>query len=362
MVQWDAGAQQDLLKRWQEEIARHGKRMANAMEVGLRPSENQVGQTPRDLIYRKGKARLYRYRRAAEVVHAVPVLMVPNLGISRPTIFDLQPGNSFIEYMVKQGFDFFLLDWGIFGEEDNGLTVDDCVVGILPIMVKKLLQASGASAVSLLGYCMGAPLSACYVALRPESPVRNLVNMAGPIDFEHAGLFSTWMNERHLDVDKLVDTFGGVPADLIRAGFKLLKPTADLSTYTNLWWNLWNDRYVRSFKALNTWANAYVPIPGCFFKQWVGDFYQGNKLIAGELYLGGRRVDLSQIACSVLAVGAETDYIAPPACVKALIDVVSSRDKEYFELHGGHISLIAGRQASKVAWPAVSGWLGPRSQ
>lgn len=361
MVQWDAGAQQDLLKRWQEEMARQAKRVANAIEMGLRPSVPQVGQTPRDLIYRKGKARLYRYRPATEAVHHVPLLMVPNLGISRPYIFDLQPGNSFIEYMVKQGFDFYLLDWGIFGEEDNGLTVDHCVVGILPIMVKKLLQASKASAVSLLGYCMGGPLSACYVALHPESPVRNLVNMAGPIDFEHAGLFSTWLDKRRLDVNKLVETFGGVPADLIRVGFKLLKPTADLSTYTNLWWNLWNDRYVRSFKALNTWANEYMPIPGCFFKQWVGEFYQGNRLIKGELDLGGRRVDLSTIDCSVLAVGAETDYIAPPACVKALVDVVAGRDKEYLELRGGHISLIAGRQASKVAWPAVSGWLSPRS-
>lgn len=362
MAQWNADAQQEILRRWQEEMTRHTKRVAKAMELGLRPSEPQVGQTPRDLIYRKGKARLYRYRPATETVHPVPLLMVPNLGISRPYIFDLQPGNSFIEHMVKQGFDFYLLDWGVFGEEDNGLTVDHCVVAILPIMVKKLLQASEASAVSLLGYCMGAPLSASYVALHQESPVRNLINMAGPIDFEQAGIFSTLMDKRHFDVEKLVDTFGGVPADFIRAGFKLLKPTADLSTYTNLWWNLWNDHYVESFKALNTWANDYTPIPGCFFKQWVGDFYQGNKLIKGELHLGGRRVDLTNIHCSLLAVGAETDYIAPPACVKALVDVVASQDKEYVELHGGHISLIAGRKASKVAWPEVSGWLGPRSQ
>jgi polyhydroxyalkanoate synthase len=354
--------QSDLLKRWQEEMATQMKRVANAIELGLRPFEPEVGQTPRDLIYRKGKARLYRYRPATETGYPIPVLMVPNLGISRPYIFDLQPGSSFIEYMVKQGFDFFLLDWGLFGDGDDGLSVDDCVVDILPIMVKKLLQCSQAKAVSLLGYCMGGPLSACYLALYPEAPVRNFVNMAGPIDFEKGGLFTIWMDKRHFDVERLVDTFGGMPAHLIRLGFKLLKPTADLSTYTNLWWNLWNDRYVESFKALNKWSNDYVPIPGSFFKQWVEEFYQGNKMIKGELSLGGRRVDLSVIRCSVLAVGAETDYIAPPGSVKALVDVVASEDKEYVELRGGHISLIAGRQAAKVAWPKVSGWLAPRSE
>ena len=355
-------AQQDVLKRWQEEMIRQAKRTAKAKELLLATCDPEVGQTPRDLIYRKGKARLYRYRPTSDAVYPVPVLMVPNLGISRPYIFDLLPGNSFIEYMVKQGFDFYLLDWGIFGDEDDGLTVDECVLRILPVMVKKLLENSQAKEVSLLGYCMGAPLSACYLALHPEAPVRNFVNMAGPIDFEKAGFFTTWMDKRHFDAEKVVGAFGGMPADLIRVGFKLLKPTADLSSYTNLWWNMWNDRYVEGFKALNKWANEYMPIPGCFFKQWVGEFYQGNKMVKGELYFEGRRVDLSNIRCSVLVVGAQTDYIAPAACVKAMVDVVSSRDTEYVDLPGGHISLIAGRQAATVAWPKVRGWLGPRSQ
>ncbi|MGH7352373.1 MAG: alpha/beta fold hydrolase, partial [Candidatus Methylomirabilales bacterium] len=183
-------ARQDVLKQWQEEMIRQAKRTEKAKEMFLAPGEPEVGQTPRDLIYRKGKARLYRYRPTAEAVYPVPVLMVPNLGISRPYIFDLLPGSSFIEYMVKQGFDFYLLDWGIFGDEDDGLTVDECVLRILPVMVKKLLETSQAKEVSLLGYCMGAPLSACYIALHPEAPVRNFVNMAGPIDFEKAGFFT----------------------------------------------------------------------------------------------------------------------------------------------------------------------------
>jgi poly(3-hydroxyalkanoate) synthetase len=97
---------------------------------------------------------------------------------------------------------------------------------------------------------------------------------------------------------------------VIRAGFKLIRPTADTSTYLNLWWNLWDDRYVESFMALNTWAN---------------------------------------------------DYIAPPACVRALMDAVGSTDKEYIELPGGHISLIAGRSALHTCWPRVSSWLAARS-
>jgi polyhydroxyalkanoate synthase len=63
----------------------------------------------------------------------------------------------------------------------------------------------------------------------------------------------------------------------------------------------------------------------------------------------------------VYVVGAREDYIAPPECVRALVGAVSSRDTDYIELPGGHISLIAGRGAAVHCWPKVSGWLGPRS-
>ena len=59
-------------------------------------------------------------------------------------------------------------------------------------------------------------------------------------------------------------------------------------------------------------------------------------------------------------VGAKEDYIAPPGCVRALIDHAGSTDKTYFELPGGHISLIAGRSASVHCWPRVSDWLAER--
>jgi polyhydroxyalkanoate synthase len=354
-----AGVPPDTGRRWQEEIERQVRRTQNLSEMILNPTEPKVGCTPREEIYRTNKSRLYRYQ--SRRTHRTPVLFVPNLGISRPYIFDLLPGGSFVEHMTREGFDFYLLDWGVFGPEDNGLTFEDCVVKILPKMARKVLETSEAESLSILGYCMGAPLSASFVASHPEVPVRNYIDMAGPIDFSQIGLFGLWLDRRYFDVDRFVDTLGAVPADLVKAGFKLLKPTMDLSTNLNLWWNLWNDKYVEGFNALNKWANEYVAFPGEFFRQWVRDFYQDNKLYRGELVFGGRPVRLSSITCPVFMVGAKEDYIAPPACVRALSDAVSSRNKEYIELPGGHISLIAGRGAALHCWPKVSGWLAPRS-
>jgi poly[(R)-3-hydroxyalkanoate] polymerase subunit PhaC len=353
------GLPPEMQERMQEEMRRNFLRMKHFAEMVMTPKEPPVGPTPREEIYRKNKSRLWRY--ASKRTVKTPLLFVPNLGISRPYIFDLMHNGSFIEYMTGQGFDFYLLDWGVFGPEDNSLTVEDAVTKILPRVAKKALESSGAAEMSVLGYCMGAPLSVCFLASQPEFPLKNYVNMAGPIDFAQVGLFGTWLDPRFFDVDRYVDTLGTIPADMVKLGFKLLKPTMDLSTNLNLWWNLWNPEYVSGFNALNKWANEYLPFPGEFFRHWVKDFYQQNKLIKGELTMGGRSVRLERISCPVLAVGAKEDNIAPPNCVKPLISVVSSPDREYVELPGGHISLIAGRGASIHCWPKVASWLAARS-
>lgn len=350
-----SGAGADATARWQEEAWRTVQRMTNFATMVLDPAPPAVGQTPREEVYRRGQARLFRY--ASTRTRPTPVLFVPNLGISRPYVFDLLPGASFIEHMTKEGFDFYLLDWGVFGTDDNDLTVEDCVTRILPRMVRKVLRTSGAGRLAVLGYCMGAPLAACCLAREPDLPVAAFVNMAGPIDFAHAGLFGVWLDRRFFDVDRVVDTLGQMPAEMIKAGFKLLKPTMDLSTGLNLWWNLWNKDYVDGYRALSRWANEYVPMPAEFFREWVKAFYQDNRLLRGGLVYGGRPIRLEAIRCPVLAIGAKEDYIVPPASVRALIDAVGSQEKEYVELPGGHISLIAGRSAPAHCWPRVSGWL-----
>src|SRR5256712_14031200 len=128
----------ETVKRWQEELERGFRRLQTCHGLVTNRVEPRTGQTPRVEVYKRNKSRLYRYESSR--THRIPVLFVPNLGISRPYIFDLLPGGSFVEHMTRQGFDFYMLDWGVFGPEDNGLTLEECVVKILPRMARKVLE------------------------------------------------------------------------------------------------------------------------------------------------------------------------------------------------------------------------------
>jgi len=59
----------------------------------------------------------------------------------------------------------------------------------------------------------------------------------------------------------------------------------------------------------------------------------------------------------VLCIGASKDEIVPSGSARALIDSVGSTDKQFLELEGGHISVIAGRRAKQQVWPALLAWL-----
>jgi polyhydroxyalkanoate synthase len=331
---------------------------APAAEWSLDLVEPRTGQTPRREIHRKKKARLYRYDGARR--HRTPLLFVPNLGISRPWIFDLLPGNSFVQYMLGQGFDFYLLDWGVFGPEDDRLTLDECVTDILPSMWRKVLDTSGVAELSVLGYCMGAALAASLAASRPELRLRAFVDLAGPIDFEKAGLLTCWLDKRFFDLDRVVDTLGSVPPALVWLGGLLLRPTMGLSMMVDLWSSLSNRQRAEEIRACLKWVREFVGIPGEFFRQWVRDFYQENRLYRGELSIGFRPACLRAITCPVLAVAASDDPIAPPDSVRALLEAVGSHDTRWVEVPGSHLSLIVGVEASRL-WPQISTWLASRS-
>lgn len=337
-------------------------RTQKLLEVTVDADDARVGQTPKEVIWRRGRTRLYRYRPLAERAVATPLLMVHSL-ISKPYILDLYPGGSFIEFMLRQGFDVYLLDWGTPTEEDRTLRLEDYVQGLIPAAVRFIGRRSPTRHVSLLGYCMGGLLVTLYAALHPRAPIDAILCLTTPVDFSKMGLFSVWADRRYFDVDGLVDRLGNVPAEFLRRSFSMLKPASEFSPvrYISLWQNILNDRYVDQYKAFNKWTNDHIPFPGECFRQVVKDLQWENKLISGELELGGKRVDLGAIKRPFLHVNAKRDHIVPPASADPLVALVGSADKEQITLDGGHVGIVAGRAAMRDLWPRVAAWLAERS-
>lgn len=329
-------------------------------------SKALIAQTPKQLVWTLNKAKLYRYIPAVPQKdrHRIPLLLIFAL-MNRPYILDLRPGHSFVEYLVGQGFDVYLLDWGVPGPEDKHLKFDDYTLEYMPRAIRKIKAISGVEEVSMLGWCIGAILTTIYASLRPDDGLRNLILLTAPLDFSNREklTFGRWTDERYFDVDKVLATFGNMPAEMIDYGAKALKPVENyIGNYLKLWDNLDNPRIVESWHAMNTWVTDNIPVAGGAFRQLIVDLYRHDRLMKGELMIRGERVDLSHVRANLLTVIAEGDHITPACQSESIVTKISSQDKEIYRVPGGHIGIMAGNAAHKRTWPHIEQWLAPRSK
>jgi polyhydroxyalkanoate synthase len=319
-----------------------------------------MGLTPKDIIYKRGTLQLYHYRPLSNEVYRVPVLLVMSL-VSKSYILDLTPGQSFIEFLLKQGYDVYLIDWGVPRPEDRVLRLEDYILDFMPDCIARILADSGEPDLSLIGYCMGGMLAIMYSALYPNLPLKNLICLTTPVNFDGMGLTRQWTDQRYFDVDRIVDTLGNVPPELISASFEMLRPAARIAQQIRLWDNMWNDDFVKSYRMFDRWANDQIPFPGECFRQTTKELMWANKLYRNEFELGGQRVDIGNIRVPFLSVMAEHDHIVPYESAKDLINLVGSSDKRDIVLKGGHVSMVAGPNASRRLWPELDSWLSERS-
>jgi polyhydroxyalkanoate synthase len=314
-----------------------------------------VAQTPRDLVWRRDTARLWRYRND-DRRHAMPVLIVHSL-VSKSYILDLQPGNSMVRFLANEGFDVFLLDWEPAGPADAENTLEVYADGYIPAAVAATCAESGAAELTLVGYCFGGVLTLLTAAARPELPIRNLVTLTTPCDYGQMGFMSKMFLAGRLDPEDVIDDTGLVPAAVMDEGFQALKPTDQLVQQVTLWQNLWNDRWLEGYLAMNQWARDQVPFPGAAFRQTVEHLIRGNALAGGVIPFGRGEVRLEDIRSPYLNVFCEQDTIVPAASSAPLTALVGSAHATELRLRSGHVGLIAGRQAAKVARPAIADWI-----
>ncbi len=349
-----------------EDLLKAASRPARTMKAISSSFRYPVGQTPREEVWRLNKSTLYRYKpvRPAAERHPVPLLLV-FAAINRPFLFDLRPGFSFIEFMLEQGFDVYLFDWGEVGPEDSEMQLDDYGAEYVPRAVRRVLRDSGASEVSMLGYCMGALIVLLYAALHTDGPMKNLILLTAPLDMSEreGSKFTAWLDKRWFDVDKVAGNLDGVlPTFAIENSGKMLKAVANyVGAYVNLWDRIDNPESVANWQAMHRWVHDGVPLPAGAFRQWVRDYLWGNALVSGKHTVKGQKVELRNITVPTLNILAKYDHIVPMAQSITVGELLGSTDMTTEVLNAGHIGIMSGRHSKGELWPKLAAWLAERS-
>lgn len=326
----------------------------------VRANNTEVGMTPKQLIYDDGTLKLYHYLPVQEEIYRIPVVIVMAT-TNKGYLFDLTPGQSMVEYLLNNGFDVYIIDWDPPLMKEKGLTLADYTHRFLPRCIEEVQYDSGEQDINIIAYCMGGVLSLIYAATHTDGPLKNLVCLTTPVNWHEMGLFHLWSKEEFMDIDQLVETLGIIPAEFIASSFEMLRPAQKTAGQLRVWDQMWNDDFVKSYRAFQRWGDETLPLAGEYYRDCTTELMWGNKLFDGTLVVNGDKAELANIKIPLMAVMAEHDHIASIAATKPLLDLVGSEDTNELVLKGGHVSLIAGPNAIKRMWPRVNEWLGARS-
>jgi polyhydroxyalkanoate synthase len=322
--------------------------------------EVDIATSPKTEVYAEDKLRLYRYDRQSKSTLKTPTLIVYAL-VNTYKMLDLQPDRSYIRNLLGAGLDVYLIDWGFPSAGDRYLSLDDYINGYIDHCVDHIRHEHGVDKVNIMGVCQGGTFSVIYSCLHPGK-VKNLVTHVTPVDFStNDGLLFRW--SRDMNFDLLVEANHGlVPGEFLNQGFDLLKPMMKVQKQQSLASSLEDKDKLLNFLRMEKWISESPAQAGECFRQFMKELYQENKLVKGELKVGGRKVDLKNLTMPLLNIYATEDHLVPPAATIPLNNLVGSKDKELYSFKGGHIGVFVGGKSQKELAPAVTKWLKDRDQ
>ena len=111
----------ELVERVRRDAERNVLRVRNGLKHLAGVGRPQLTQTPKETVWAAEKVELWHYP-TDQRRYRTPLVFVHSL-VSRSYVFDLVPGNSFVETMLEQGFDVYLVDWGVPDELESGNTL-----------------------------------------------------------------------------------------------------------------------------------------------------------------------------------------------------------------------------------------------
>lgn len=343
-----------------QEFTELSNKMLKGYETLKSIEDVDIATSPKTEVYSEDKMRLFKYDRGAPATVKTPVLIVYAL-VNTYKMLDLQEDRSYIRNLLNAGMDIYLIDWGFPTASDRYLTIDDYVNGYIDHCVDHIRQAHGVEKVNILSICQGGTLSLIYTALHQEK-VKNLVTHVTPVDFStNDGLLFRWSKD--MDFDALVEGNRGlIPGDFLNQGFDMLKPMMKVQKQQSLTNSINDKEKLLNFLRMEKWISESPDQAGECFRQFMKDLYQENKLVKGQLEVGGHKVSLKNITCPLLNIYATEDHLVPPAATIPLNDHVGSKDKELYSFKGGHIGVFVGGKSQKELAPAVSAWIKKRDK
>lgn len=314
-----------------------------------RPAANQP------TLWRAGECRLLDF---APGGRGLPIIATPSL-VNSSDVLDLLPGRSLMAAFAEAGFRPFLIDWGRPETDAASWSIDRYVAERLAPMADAV-EAETGRAPALVGYCMGGLLATALAAARPDR-ISALALMAMPWNFHAHSRSEARALAGMLGPFQLAAAAasGAVPTDMLQILFFSLDPTLAARKFRNFAAINQASAEAELFVAMEDWVNGGPPLAWPVAEVVLRDWFGRNLTAKGQWRVQGRTVGPDSFSGPTLIAAPTRDRIVPPESARAFAE--AARHIERLDVDGGHVGMIAGKNAERALWRPLIDWLKARA-
>ncbi|RZI46987.1 class I poly(R)-hydroxyalkanoic acid synthase [Rickettsiales endosymbiont of Peranema trichophorum] len=271
-----------------------------------------IASTAGKVVYQNELMQLIQYEPMTKKVKATPIIMMP-AWINKYYILDLQADNSFVRWVVEQGFTVFMISWKNPEASYRGKSFEDYMMEGPLAAIDVVKRITGVPSVNFLGYCLGGTLLAttlAYLSAKNSNTITAATFLTTLVDFKECGDVGIFIDERQISMlEESMNKYGYMDENKMGLTFSILRGN-------EMVWYFYINNYLlgqapRAFDILH-WNSDRTRLPASMHSYYLRNMYQRNLLAQPNgLSFGGVPIDLRSINIPVYILATRSDHIAP---------------------------------------------------
>jgi polyhydroxyalkanoate synthase len=311
-----------------------------------------IATAPGKVVFRNRLLELLQFSPTTAEVHARPLLIFPPW-INKFYILDLRPENSFIRWLVDQGYTVFVVSWVNPDAELAQMDFADYMREGIFAALDAVRDATGVSDPNCVGYCIGGTLLSAVLAYMasgkdPEhgpERIHSATFWAAQSDFSEAGDLSVFVDEAQLEaLEQQMKEAGGVLKGSKMAG------TFNMLRANDLIWSFVINNYMLGKTPmpfdLLYWNSDTTRMPEKLHLSYLRKCYRENALATGKMTIDDVPLDLSKVTQPIYLQSAKEDHIAPANSVFKATKLFGGPVR-FIMAGSGHIAGVINPPAAK---------------
>ncbi|WP_439122589.1 PHA/PHB synthase family protein [Marivita sp.] len=327
--------------------ANNGELVVRLADEGAFEIGTNIATAEGEVIYRNHMMEVIQYKPTTEKVRETPIILFPPW-INKFYILDLKPENSFIRWVVDQGYTLFVVSWINPDESYKDVGLDTYIEDGYLRVIDEVKSICGVEKVNAIGYCIaGTTLSLTLSLLkqRGDKSIKSATFFTTLTDFSDQGEFTPFLQNDFIDgIEEEIGDTGILKSFIMARTFSYLRSN-----------DLIYGPAIKSYMMGETppafdllyWNGDGANLPGRMAVQYLRGLCQSNKFAEGEFELMGHTLSLRDVDVPLCSIACETDHIAAWKDCYNGVQKMGSKSKTFIVSESGHIAGIVNPPSKK---------------